>query len=340
MNSNIYNIDSKFRNQTSYPNSANFVFNRTESLNGSNYRIEPFNEKNVIEMKIISLELPNTNYYILSSRNNNSLSYNSISITIPDGSYTQSELINELNKLAITSLSGLAFSYSSTTNKCTIINSHASSDLVFTASGTSYISLGEILGFTVPTTITHGTTSTSTNVMKDPQQIYFFLRINDFGNIYHNNRRYVAKIVIDNQARYDDLNQETTIKLITNRIKFEQPTDIKQLNISLDDEYGNNVNLNGSDWSFSLETIIITNTILKNYSEIRFYNDEVMDLILKAKMLSYYEKQANNNVNNTLTSTYNSNLTNLNNMQEYSTFGSRNNYSPQFSYFVDSDKNT
>ena len=58
-----------------------------------------------------------------------------------------------------------------------------------------------------------------------------------------------------------------------------------------------------------------------------------MDRILKAKMLSYYQKQSDPIDNNTLTNKYNSNLTNLNNYQEYSANGSRNNYAPNYSFF-------
>ena len=62
-----------------------------------------------------------------------------------------------------------------------------------------------------------------------------------------------------------------------------------------------------------------------------------MDRILKAKMLSYYDKQADQTTNNQLTSTYTSNITNLNNIQEYTPFGSTNNYSPSYSYFKPND---
>ena len=61
-----------------------------------------------------------------------------------------------------------------------------------------------------------------------------------------------------------------------------------------------------------------------------------MDRILKAKMLSYYDKQADQTTNNQLTSTYSSNITNLNNIQEYTPNGSANNYAPSFSYYKQS----
>ncbi len=331
MDNRIYNIDSKFRNTNSYPNSNNFVFNKMDGVNpdGLTYTVEPFNEKNVIELKITSLELPNVVYYIQSSKGNNVLELNGIDIVVPDGSYTKAELTSYLQ----TNMAGVNLTISSTTNKVTIVNNGAG-PITFPVSGTSYLSLGEVLGFLSTDTINNaGATLTGTNTMVDPQIKYFFLKINDYGNIINKNRRYVSKIVTDSQSRFDDINQETFIKIIGNNIKFEQPIDIPKLQISLEDEYGNLVGLNGSDWSFTLEVVIITNTILKNYNEIRFYNDEVMDRILKAKMLSYYQKQVEPIDNNTLTNKYNSNLTNLNNYQEYSATGSRNNYAPNYSFF-------
>jgi len=339
MNNNLYNIDSKFRNKTSYSNSASFVFNRMEQTVGVNNVVEPFNEKNVIEMKISSLELPNTIYYISASRGNNTLTFGA-TVTIDSGSYTIYELVNHLNALATAgTLAGLTFRYEQTISKIIITNGN-SINLLFPASGTDYPSLGDILGFT--SSVLGGVANqTGNKVITNPQQSYLFLRINDFGNIINKNRRYVGKIILNNTisksseqsggVNIDILTNQ--YKLITNTIKFDQPTDIPQLTISLEDEYGNLINLNGSEWSFTLETTIITNTILKNYNEIKFYNDEVMDRILKARMLTYYEKQIPTESTSTLTSTYSSNIVNLNNVQEFTPMGNRNNYSPSYSYF-------
>jgi hypothetical protein len=331
MDTRIYNIDSKFRNTTNYPNSSNFVFNKMDGLNaeGTSYIVEPFNEKNVIELKISSLELPNTIYYIQSTKGNNVLELNGVDVIVPDGSYTKAELTAYLQA----NMGGVNISISSTTNKVTIINNGAG-DITFPVSGTNYLSLGEILGFLSTDIIPNDiSTNIATNVMVDPQIKYFFLKVNDYGNIINKNRRYVSKIVTDAQSRFDDINQETFIKIIGNNIKFEQPLDIPKLQISLEDEFGNLVSLNGSNWSFTLEVVIITNTILKNYNEIRFYSEEVMDRILKAKMLAYYQKQVEPIDNNTLTNKYNNNLVNLNNYQEYSSSGSKNNYAPNYSFF-------
>ncbi len=330
METHCYNIDSKFRNTTTYPNSSDFVYNRVDEVIGSSTVIEPFNEKNVIEMKLSSLEIPNTMYYITTTRVNNTINLGVSNIVIPNGSYTKQELVTYLDTLFASSSVDIV--YSSTTGKVTIINNSGSS-ITFPASGTSYYSLGQILGFLTTDTILTGTTAVATNTMKDPQFTYFFLRINDYGNIINKNRRYVSKILTDSQARYNAYNQETFIKLMNNVIKFDQPTDIVNLKISLEDEFGNNVNLNGNDWSFTLEVSVITNAILKNYDEIKFYSEEVMDRILKSKMLAYYEKQVPEKTNSALTSNYTSNIVNLNNIQEYTSNGSSNNYSPAYSYF-------
>lgn len=335
MENKIYNIDSKFRNIISYPQSSNYVYNTMDT----GTRIEPFNEKNVIEMKILSIEIPNTIYFITSSRGNNTLSINNIPLVVPvpDGSYTKQELVDWLN----TNVPDSTFSYNSATGKVTITNGGGATGAItfpVNTTNTNYLSLGQILGFLSTDSIAIGATLTATNNMIIPQESYFFLQINGFGNIFHRNNRYVAKILNDSQGRFDDINQETIFKTITNTIKFDQPLDIPQLKITLVDRFGEIVDLNGNDFSFTLELTIITNTILKNYDEIRFYNDNVMEKILRSKMLAYYEKQVDKQVNDTLTSTYNNNLVNLNTHQEYNPFGSRNNYAPNFSYFTDMDK--
>ena len=331
MDTRIYNIDSKFRNTTTFPNAGDYVFNNMDQTVGTNYIIEPFNEKNVIELRIASIEIPNTIYYIQASRGNNTIG----SYTVPDGSYTRQELITLLN----TNIPGVVFTYTSSTGKVTIAT-NGSTTLTIPANsvtGSNYDSLGELLGFTVPQTIAISTTAIGVNSMMNPSEDYFFIRINDFGNIINRNRRYVAKVIPDYNGRFDDINQETTYRLVTNIIKFDQPVDIPNLRITLEDSYGQIINMNGSNYSFSLELTLVTNSILKNYDEIRFYNEKVMNRILTSKMLAYYEKQVDKKVNDTLTSTYTSNIVNLNNMQEYNPFGSRNNYPTMYSYFGDID---
>jgi hypothetical protein len=246
MDTRIYNIDSSLI--TTKTASNNFTYSTVTTVNRDSYSTtvnEPFNEKNVIEINILSIELP-----------------------------------------------------------------PVVSDVEF-----------------------------NTTPNPDPNNAYFFLRINDFGNIINRNIRYVAKIALDYT------NPTTPYwKLITNRIKLEQPTDVKYLQISLEDNLGNLVTLkNGQgnlDFSFTLEVDVITNAILKDYDQIKFYSEPVMKRILESKMLAFYEKQVGSQVNNSLTGAYNANLVNLNNIMEYTPNGQRGNYNfIKPSYFTNVDDN-
>lgn len=224
MDTKIYNIDSRSRNTGNFPSSSDFIYNTVDATINNVYTVEPFNEKNVLELKVISIELPDT----------------------------------------VATL--------------------------------------------------------------DTSETYFLMKINNYGNIINNNMNYVAKVIYN-------ANNTSKTTLISNTIRFDQPIDINNLRITLVYQNGDIVDMGTDEYSFSLEVVTINNSIMKNYDEIRFYNDKVMERILRAKMLAYYQKQVDKEVNDTLTSTYNMNLTNLNNVQEYTPFGSANNYSPSYSYF-------
>lgn len=169
---------------------------------------------------------------------------------------------------------------------------------------------------------------------------YFFLRINDLGNITNFNKKngninYVAKIVVEKLTNFTSY----TYKIITAPIILEQPMDIKFLKISLENKDGDLIGIvrdaNGFiildkmkdiNYSFTLELKIITNSILKDYKQIKFYSEPVMERLLQAKMLAYFEARVDVMTNNTLTNNYMSNLVNLNNIEEYTPLGNRNNY--------------
>jgi hypothetical protein len=223
MDNTIYNIDSRTRNINIFPSSNKFTYNTMDAIINTPINsvitpvhvVEPFNEKNVIELNILSIELSQT-------------------ITLPTPSY-------------------------------------------------------------------------------------FFLRINDYGNIINLKTRYVAKII-------PLLTTPITFSIISNRIKLDQPIDIKDLKISLEDSTGIYIDMNSTDYSFTLEVTTINNSILKNFDQIKFYSEPVMKRLLEAKMLAYFEARVDNRVNTSLTGTYNANLTTLNNTMEYTAGGNSGNY--------------
>ena len=314
MDTRIYNIDSRTRNKATFESNT-FRYNLVEGA-----RVDPFNIKNVIDIKVLSMELPNITYNINAARGNNTFTFAQNIKQVPDGTYTKASLIARLN--LITDATTFTLTNGIVTMAATNLNT-----IIFAENTVSADPLGTILGFPLQTFNSENPT-VATNAMLNPN--YFFLRLNDMGNIINRNINYVAKIVEDTSVK----NTESDIfyKIITNRIKFDQPIDIPNLTVSLEDELGNLVNLNGLDFAFTLEVTIVTNTILKNFGQIRFYNDTVMHRILSAKMLAYYEKQ---DTSNSMAGRYIDNLVNLNNAEEYTFNGNSNsfNQAPSFSYF-------
>jgi hypothetical protein len=338
METKIYNIDSRNRNTTVYPLSSNFTYNIIDTINNSSAQVIPFIEKNVIGINLLSIEIPNTLYYINADRGNNVFQVDSTVITIASGSYTCSDLISYMNLNIVI----LVFLINANTSKVEIAsNDNSTHTILFPDYNNGYKSLGKILGFMQNTYTIEPYFQTATNVMTIPQEQFFFLRINDLGNIINNNTRYIAKNILTTGTLFVNTNSVSSFNYISNPIIFEQPRDIKDLKISLEDYKGNILNFNGSDISLTLEFTIITNTILKNYEEINFYSEPVMQRILQAKMLKYYEKNISKEENENLTQTYNTNLTNLNNKMEYTPFGNRNNYyktnNIELSYFNNAD---
>jgi hypothetical protein len=309
----IYNIDSNDRNKTSFPNSHNFTYNKVDTTIDSVVRVEPFNVKNVIELNVSSIELPNTFHYINSTKGNNIININSTNYTVPDGSYTKDELMTTLETLAGIS----SANYSSTTGKVTLVTSGD-----FTSTNiNNYPSLGEILGYIDGTTYSNG--DTAPNAMILPQEPYVFLKLNDLGNIIHKDKRYVAKLIPDNSSRYTNTNTETVYRSVATTIVLDQPIDIKELKVSLVDSAGNLASLNNANFSFSFEVKTISNSLLKQYEEMKFFNKDVSERILNTRMLEYYDRE---NKNHTITNQYSKNIQQQYNNIELTPNGNRNNY--------------
>jgi len=338
METKIYNIDSMNRNVATYPLSSNFTYNIVDTINDSSAQVIPFLEKNVIGINLLSIEIPNTLYYINSERGNNVFQVDSTVITIASGSYTCSDLISYMNSNIVI----LEFLINANTFKVEIMsNDNSAHTIIFPNYNSGYKSFGQLLGFTNSTYTIEPYFQIAESTMTIPQEQFFFLRINDLGNIINNNTRYIAKNILTTGTLYTKTNSASSFHYISNPITFDQPRDVKDLKISLEDFNGNILNFNGSDISLTLEFTIITNSILKNYDQIQFYSEPVMQRILQAKMLTYYEKNITKEENENLTQEYNKTLINLNNKMEYTPFGNRNDYyktnNIELSYFNNAD---
>jgi hypothetical protein len=81
---------------------------------------------------------------------------------------------------------------------------------------------------------------------------YIFIKINDWGYINFFNQTLFTKVILNPELiNYDKSNRE---------YKFRQPINIQKLEIELVDYLGNTVDMNGYDYSFSLQLIQIINT--------------------------------------------------------------------------------
>jgi hypothetical protein len=273
------NIDTRFRENYYKTNSTDFHV----SL--------PVRIKGVTKMTLCSLELPFTIYNVSASQGNNYFyigkelaglkSYNKI--TLPDGNYTTDMLQTELNKRLEIAAPGVFEAIIDKRTKrivISLVSPTASTNTLLlnfnSVSGNATTStldsntnlqttLGWMLGFRFGQY--EGNTSYVSEapyILKSPR--YIFLRVDDYNNTANDSivaafnssistNNILAKI--SNAEHIDD-----NIFMMTLEDKFVSgckertysgPVDIEKLRIQLIDEYGRIVNLNGSDFSFSLE---------------------------------------------------------------------------------------
>ena len=91
---------------------------------------------------------------------------------------------------------------------------------------------------------------------------YLFIKINDWGNINFNNTQYFAKILFNSYLNCNKIDE-----YVNPEYKFRQPINFQKLDIELIDYLGNNIELNGRDFSFTIKLTQILNTEQKCRNE-------------------------------------------------------------------------
>ena len=124
----IITIDSQYRstilpyidNSLSNSYNTNFTFNITNPINKT------------VSLRLYSYTIPTTWYAFSASAGNTFFMYNGVIITIPDGNYTASTLVNQINTLAAedTATIGLTVSYNPSNNKISFKNNDPLSGLI------------------------------------------------------------------------------------------------------------------------------------------------------------------------------------------------------------------
>jgi hypothetical protein len=292
----ILNVDSRFRSNASDP------------VGNFQYRLE-HTYKNVIRLRVSSVEIPNTFYTFSLAHQNTTFSVStldimgitrSLTVSIPEGNYSANELITVIQDQFDAGLRDtfgifLEISLNVSTAKITITNTGLAnypppSGAVPTANAepTSFTfqvsppsiynnsqGLGYNLGFRVNTLNaildTSGALNTyvavATSVVNVIGDTYLLLGVNDLHTVEHKTKtnylQTLAKIVVredKNMVIYDDYGC-----CITNEIVFPQPQDLTVLQLTLRDPYGGYIDLNGLDYSITIEITEVLNTRLYDF---------------------------------------------------------------------------
>lgn len=282
----VINIDSRFRKDINDP-STDFTFQLLKKL------------KNIVSIRISSIEFPNVYYTFSKTRGNISFTYyliqsgkeTSYVVTIPEGNYTPDELALTLTSL----MPGFIVTYNYAnfnTGKMTFQNLNTKFRLEFnTGNYLNFVdrhfdrSIGNNLGFkngiitsklnssigndlkgtnisnnsiiTIPTHLIPGWSATSESIVDTIDNNYIFLTLDPDWKVVTNqtldkNLHFSFSKIIVNVDKGEML-YDNGSNTLTKEYFFHQPTDIQTFLVKITDPYDQIINLNGMDFSFSLE---------------------------------------------------------------------------------------
>ena len=217
--------------------------------------------KNVTSVKLTSLEFPNVFYTFSAARGNTTFTVNSKLISISDGNYSMSELVTLINPQLASE--GVTMSYSSNKNKVTFAGTAFALFFPPSASNPNGNGIGYNLGFTNTTypypelgltTTTSETSEQGADMIQDP---YVYLAINDYNLVEHQEYGQThftafAKITLQTgkgtMIYYNNYTNSST-----KEYHFPQPVNISRFEIKILDAYGQVLDLNGANFSMTLE---------------------------------------------------------------------------------------
>ncbi len=251
--------------------------------------------KNVLRVRITSIEFPNNYYIFTAARRNVSFEvlYDKTApkrtvITIPEGNYSACEMVCAINCALVKALGSdwLKVEFDEIAGRFTFSGSQ------YFAINTAYESfdrpfdygLGYNLGFTRGTHVSVKTVASppTYTVISDTcanfaGDNYVFLRVNDFncvrqtvkitdseGRVVETNNDFnaLAKVVLrepKNYMAFDDYASQHAKEVV-----FPAPTDLSRLHVEVLDAYGAPLDLCASQVSFSIEVLEVRNLSLYN----------------------------------------------------------------------------
>ena len=244
------------------------------------YSLPDGNLQNILSMKLASIEIPNSIYLISEYKKNNKFVVieNGITtheIVIPDGNYDRQNLQDIINlQLSI----DIDILIDPITNKTTFNKDPISpSDfkLVFTDETTDTMveTLGWLLGFRLANyKINLGNKIISEALFNITPLKYLYLSVNEYQYNYNTtnivcfDKMSITENILAKVTLVDSIYTITDDTISLKKIRtYNGPININKLEIKLLDMYGNIINLNHMDWSFSLELeLLYENSIQKN----------------------------------------------------------------------------
>jgi hypothetical protein len=260
MENQIINIDSRFRDLISQPNSGSFKHKLATPL------------KHISTIRISSVEFPNI-YNICTAKKEN-INFKIIdgtgtyNIVITEGSYTSDLLLYEVNRIFTALAIPYLMTFNEITSKITIKNITAPTPLNFSldfsqAVITPYYSLGYMMGFT-KATYTGFSSYSGDLFLNITGDNYLFLNVNNYGASFSNNQKnttnYLAKIILNKNKA--NIIYDNSSNFISKEYVFRQPVNLTELNIEVLDPHGNIIDL-GTDFSFTIEAGFIYNSELR-----------------------------------------------------------------------------
>ena len=280
------NMNSCFRSNYFQSNSSDFQYNIPSEI------------KNVVSMRLISIEMPKS-WYLISKNNKNNIfeiivtmihesniESQNFNIEIPEGNYTAAALEDFLNKTYFFQsnndnlLKYIRFSINPYNNKTSfeILNEFINISLVFSDeyNDNPLITFGWLCGFRMINYLNITNNIVSEGIFDNGSENYIYVIINDYQyNTNHMNivgfdksvlnENVIAKVLFKNTISSFILNDNNPLAQMR---EYNGPVNISKLHIKLIDKFGAVINLNNMDIALTIQFEILYESYnFKNVSD-------------------------------------------------------------------------
>ena len=272
------NLNKLKKRTTTYSLCMNTLFRDCiTSKDGNIMFVLPYPLKNVVSLKLVSLEFPDTVYMLSDQKRTNRLyikdevTENGVLIIIPEGNYnseTFPDVLQSAINTAFETTNQYTVAIDEINGKTTISSSGNAFSMEFINGSTSSVlskNIGWYMGFRYAQYCGQ-TTYTSDGIFSPIPLPYIYFVLNDF-NIASSTT--IMGIFIDNYVEKNILAKipipvdsfqvmfDNNSDLISKKREYFGPVDLSKFSIKILDQYGEIIDLNNMDYSFTLELEIV-----------------------------------------------------------------------------------